>query len=461
MRSEAAAATVPHQEAENVDYRGVIGSLLFLALFLFVAISLNPFYDLTVLSSASITTDNSSKLNQILFIALPFGAFFCGLATSMRGTFLQPRWLLLALFLWLVFISLLSNHAFNSLKALFVTSLVVLGANAALLLPRSEKHFAKLLAIVALICIGLCYYGIRFLPFYSIHSAADVAEPMHAGLWRGYFPHKNNAAAAMVLFAFCGIFIMRTWSRIVGLLIVVGAAWFLMHTGGKTASAMLPAILLVGWLFENIPFLRLPLSFLGVAALNLFAVGSSLNPSLSQFVASMGIDATFTNRSDIWKLAFNAISEFPMTGFGLKSFWRTTEMVYGGEGLETWAIQASHAHNSYVEILLIGGIPALVLSLIWFFAVPLRSFAKITREGRKLTHAGRLYLRIWLYMIFTVCLESLFLESSAGYIIGWFLFCMALFGIRYEANAVHMEEPTSSKPAPPKPTSPKKEALRA
>ncbi|MBW6421943.1 O-antigen ligase family protein [Rhizobium sp. XQZ8] len=444
MRSPAAAA-IPIQETTRADYRGVIGSLLFIALFLFVAISLNPFYDLTVLSSASITTDNSNKFNQLLFILLPFGALGCGLATPMRGTFLQPRWLLSLLFLWLVFVSLVSNHSFNSLKALFVTSLIVLGANAILLLPRSEKHFAKLLAVGTLACIGLAYYGIKFLPFYSIHSAADVAEPMHAGLWRGYFPHKNNAAAAMVLFSFCGIFIFRTWSRIVGLVILASATFFLMHTGGKTASAMLPAIILVGWVFEKIPFLRMPLSFLGVAALNLFAVGSSLNPSLSEIVTNMGIDATFTNRSDIWKLAFNAISEFPMTGFGLKSFWRTTEMVYGGQGLETWAIQASHAHNSYVEILLIGGIPALVLSLIWFFAVPLRSFAKITREGRKLTHTGRLFLRIWLYMIFTVCLESLFYESSAGYIIGWFLFCMALFGIRYEANAAHMEEPASPK----------------
>jgi O-antigen ligase len=416
MRSQAAAG-ISHDEPVAVDHRSVIGSILFIALFLFVAISLNPFYDLTVMSSAAIETDNSNRLNQILFILLPLGAFGCGLATSMRGTFLQPRLLLFVLFLWLVFISLMSNHMFNSLKALFVTSLIVLGANAAVLLPRSETHFAKLLAICALACIGLSYYGVKFMPFYSIHSAADVTETIHAGLWRGYFPHKNNAAAAMVLFAFCGIFIMRTWSKIVG---------------------MLPAILLLAWIFENFPFLRMPLSFLGVATLNLIAVGAALSPGFAQFVTDLGVDATFTGRSDIWKLASSAISEFPMTGFGLKSFWRTTEMVYGGEGLETWAIQASHAHNSYVELMLIGGLPALILSLLWFFAVPLRSFAKMKAEGRKLTHAGRLFLRIWLYMIFTVSLESLFFESSAGYIIGWFLFCMALFGIRYEAYATQI-----------------------
>lgn len=435
MRNPTAVATGP----ADIDHRNMIGSMLFLGLFLFFAISIDPFYDLTLPSSASIETDNSSRLNQILFIFLPFGAVLCTMATSMRSTFLQPRWLMLTIFLWLLFVSLFSNHGSNSFKALVLTSLVVIGANASVLLPRSETHFAKLLAIGTLACIGLCYYGIVFLPYLSIHSAAEVTEPMHAGLWRGYFPHKNNAAAAMVLFAFCGIFVMRVWSRLVGLAIFAGAAWFLMHTGGKTASAMLPAVILLSWLFEKFRFLRIPLSIGGVAAFNLLAVGAAISPGLSELVKSFGVDATFTNRADIWRIAINAISEFPMTGFGLKSFWRTEELVYGGQGLATWAISASHAHNSYVEILLIGGIPALMLSLIWFFVVPLRSFSKITAQG-KMTHSGRLFLRIWLYMIFTTCLESLFYESSSGYIVGWFLFCMALFGIRYEANAIHIEE---------------------
>lgn len=440
MRNPSAVAT----GHADIDHRPLIGSLLFLGLFLFFAISIDPFYDLTLPSSASIATDKSSRLNQILFIFLPFGAVLCSMATSMRGTFLQPRWLMLTIFLWLLFVSLLSNHGANSFKALVLTSLVVIGANASVLLPRSETHFAKLLAVGTLASIGLCYYGIFSLPHLSIHSAAEVAEPMHAGLWRGYFPHKNNAAAAMVLFAFCGIFVMQVWSRLVGLAIFASATWFLMHTGGKTASAMLPAIILLSWLFEKFRFLRIPLSIGGVAAFNLLAVGAAISPGLRELVTSFGVDATFTNRSDIWQLAINAISEFPMTGFGLKSFWRTQELVYGGQGVATWAVTASHAHNSYVEILLIGGIPALLLSLIWFFAVPLRSFSKITAQGR-MTHSGRLFLRIWLYMIFTTCLESLFYESSSGYIVGWFLFCMALFGIRYEANAVHIEERPSGR----------------
>ncbi len=421
----------------EIDDRSVVSSMLFIGLFLFVAISVSPFHDLTLPSSASIQTNNSSRLNQLLFLLLPVGTLLCAATTSMRGALLRPRWLLLAIFLWLVFVSALSNHGFNSLKALFLTSLVVVGANACLLMPRSEAHFARLLAVGTMACIGLAYYGIVYKPFLSIHSAAEVAEPMHAGLWRGYFPHKNNAAAAMVLFTFCGMFVMRAWSRMIGLTIMASAAWFLVHTGGKTASAMLPAILVLAWLFERFPLLRVPISLGGVLAFNLLAVGASLSRGLTELVTSLGVDATFTNRADIWRLASNAISEFPLTGFGIKSFWRTEELVYGGQGVETWAIQASHAHNSYVELLLIGGVPLLFLSLIWFFAVPLRSFSMITAQG-EVTHSARLFLRVWLYVIFTACLESLFYESSAGYLMTWFLFCMAIFGMRYEAKAVHI-----------------------
>jgi O-antigen ligase len=418
--------------------RRLLGSLVFLGLFLFYAISTTPFYDLTLPASASIDTNNSSKLNQILFLALPSLSLIGALITSMRGRLLEPRWLLAIIFIWLVFTGILSNHSFNSLKALFLTTLVVVSANACLLLPRSDAHFAKLLSVGILCSIGLCYYGIRFLPNLSIHSAQDVAEPMLAGAWRGYFAHKNDAAAAMVLFSFCGLYIFRVWSRAVGVLILATAVFFLAHTGGKTATAMLPAVVLVAFVVERFAWTRIPIAFGGVGALNLLAVGSAMSPGLAGIVRSLGIDPTFTNRSDIWRLATNAISHSPIFGYGQKAFWRTEELVYGGEGLETWAVQASHAHNSYVEMILIGGFPLLFLSLIWFFIYPLRSLARIDRAGG-MSHTGRLFLRIWLYMIFTTCLESLLYESSSGYLMGWFMFCMSLFGLNYEASADHIE----------------------
>jgi len=93
----------------------------------------------------------------------------------------------------------------NSLKALFVTSLIILGANACLLLPRSESHFAKLLAVGTLAAIGLCYYGIKFLPFYSIHSAAEIVEPGDVVLIPPEFRQRirNVGQSDLVFLAIC------------------------------------------------------------------------------------------------------------------------------------------------------------------------------------------------------------------------------------------------------------------
>nr|CAD6406772.1 exopolysaccharide biosynthesis protein [Rhizobium sp. Q54] len=422
------------EAAPPIVDRKLFASLLFVSIFLFFWISLDPFVDLTLQSRASISTDNSNKFNQLLFLCLPIAAAATALATPMRTRLLPPAWLVGLTFLWFLLVSLISNHSFNSFKALVLSSLVLVAANCCLLLPRSEPHLGKLLAIGTGAVLLLCYYGLRFMPELSIHSAAEVVEPMHAGLWRGYFPHKNNAAAAMVLVAFCALFVMNTWSRPIGVLLLAGAVWFLLHTGGKTASAMLPAILMLAWIFERFPLLRIPLAVGGVLLLNLFAVGAAVSPSLTGLVESLGIDATFTNRADVWRLAMNAISEFPLTGYGLKSFWRTEELVYGGSSIATWAVTAAHSHNGYVEILLTTGLPGLLLSLLWFLVVPVRAFGRIDRSGH-VSHAARLYLRIWLYLIFGAGLESFFFESSSGYNLTWFMFGIALFGIQYEADA--------------------------
>ena len=422
------------EAAPPVVDRKLFASLLFLSIFLFFWISLDPFADLTLQSRTSIAANNSNRFNQLLFLCLPIAGAAMALATPMRTRLLPPVWLVSLTFLWFLIVSLLSNHSLNSFKALILSSLALLAANCCLLLPRSEQHLGKLLAIGTGAVLLLCYYGLRFMPEFSIHSAAEVVGPMHAGLWRGYFPHKNNAAAAMVLVAFCALFVMNAWSRPVGLLLLAGAVWFLLHTGGKTASAMLPAILMLAWIFERVPMLRIPLVIGGVLILNVFAVGAAVSPSLTELIESLGIDATFTNRTDIWRLAMNAISEFPLTGYGLKSFWRTQELVYGGSGIETWAVTAAHSHNGYVEILLTTGIPGLLLALLWFLVTPVHAFRRIDRSSH-VSHAARLYLRIWLYLVFSASLESFFFESASGYNLTWFMFGIALFGIQYEADA--------------------------
>ncbi|RVN79799.1 O-antigen ligase family protein, partial [Sinorhizobium meliloti] len=221
-----------------------VGTVLFMAIFLFFWISINPFVDLTGEAVLDPSAGNSNRLNQIISLLLFTGMLGYGLVHPLRETILQPRALLAILFSWFIFVSLVSAHPMLGIKGAILAFMVTVNASVYLLLPASERHFAKMLGIGILIMLAVAYYGIVFEPQRAIHQASELREPMNAGLWRGHFPHKNSAAAAMVIAAFIGLYVMNTWSRFAGIVIVALSFVFLVNTGGKTSTAMLPAILL-------------------------------------------------------------------------------------------------------------------------------------------------------------------------------------------------------------------------
>lgn len=408
-----------------------IGTVLFMATFLFFWITTTPFIDLTGAAVLDPSAGNSNRLNQIVSLALFAGLFAYGLAHPMRRIILQPRPLLAVLYIWFLFVSAISAYPMFGIKGTVLAVMVTINASIYLLLPASERHFAKMLGIGTLFMLAVAYYGILFKPTLAIHQASELREPMNAGLWRGHFPHKNSAAAAMVIAAFFGLFVMNVWSRLAGLVIVVLSFNFLLHTGGKTSTAMLPAIVLLAWVFERFRFLRIPIVIGGVGLFNLFAVGSAVFKPLSDFVTELGIDATFTNRADIWRFAFTALAEQPITGYGFKAFWQTSELVNSGGSIETWAVAAANGHNSYLDIALTTGFPGLLLTVIWLLVLPLRNIARLAPAVEH-SHLTRLYIRVWLYTIFNAGLESLFFEGGN---LLWFTFLFSLYGLHLQSRA--------------------------
>ncbi len=409
-----------------------IGTVLFMATFLFFWITTTPFIDLTGAAVLDPSAGNSNRLNQIVSLALFAAMLAYGLAHPMRGIILQPRPLLAVLYIWFLFVSAISAYPMFGIKGTVLAVMVTINASIYLLLPASERHFAKMLGIGTLFMLAVAYYGILFKPTLAIHQASELREPMNAGLWRGHFPHKNSAAAAMVIAAFFGLFVMNVWSRLAGLVIVVLSFNFLLHTGGKTSTAMLPAIVLLAWVFERFRFLRIPIVIGGVGLFNLFAVGSAVFKPLSDFVTELGIDATFTNRADIWRFAFTALAEQPITGYGFKAFWQTSELVNSGGSIETWAVAAANGHNSYLDIALTTGFPGLLLTVIWLLVLPLRNIARLAPAVEH-SHLTRLYIRVWLYTIFNAGLESLFFEGGN---LLWFTFLFSLYGLHLQSRAV-------------------------
>ena len=416
---------------------GVLGPPLFVATLLFYLITLTPFIDLSAADSGDPAADKSSTINQIVFLALTASLWLTVLRSPVRHLAVRPRGVLIATLLWFAIVSAISAHPDIGLKRVVLATLTIVNAGIFLLLPRSERQFAGLLSMCCLGTLALAYLGVILWPHLAIHQASEVREPMNAGLWRGHFAHKNSAAAAMVMISFAGLYLYGTGRRIAGGAITLLAVAFLAHTGGKSSSAALPGILVVAWIFERWRAIRIPMVFLALAAFNIITIGCSVSPAMRTLVADLGIDPTFTNRIDIWRVGASAVMDKPLTGYGFQLFWQTDEMVYKAGGGMNWAVGAFNAHNAYLDAAITTGIPGLLLTLALLVWLPLRDVARAeTRDNDPAL--TRFFIRIWLYGVFSACVESLYFQSGS---LVWFMLIAAIFGLRLQASAHEIRVP--------------------
>ncbi|WP_293800298.1 O-antigen ligase [uncultured Bosea sp.] len=418
---------------------GIAAPLLFTATLLFYLVTLTPFIDLSAIGTGDAATTRSSALNQIVYLGLTAALWFTVFRSSARHLAARPRGILIVMLVWFGFASALSAQPDLALKRVLLAMLTIVNGSALLLLPRSERQFAGMLALCCFGALALAYLGVALLPHLAIHQASEVREPMNAGFWRGHFAHKNVAAAAMVVISFVGLYLFGTGRRLLGGLMVLAATLFLAQTGGKSAIAALPGILAIAWVFERWRTIRIPLVVLGIAAFNILTIGCAMSPTMRGLVAGLGIDPTFTNRIDIWKIGATAALDQPLAGHGFQLFWQTDAMVHKGGAAAGWAYAAFNGHNAYLDMAITTGLPGLVLTLILIVWLPLRDInrAEATANDPALT---RLFVRIWLYGILAACVESLFFQSGS---LIWFMLVVAIFGLHLQANAHEIREPAN------------------
>jgi O-antigen ligase len=418
-----------HREASGA---GALGrALLFFAIICYYWISLTPFHDLGLVSNLDPWANSSNLVNQVVALTLFAVLATFALVHPMRREIAQPRLLLIVLFGWFVLTALVSDSPATALRRLVMAAMVVVSASTLLLLPRNEDHFVRMLGTVLAVLLGLAYFGVIFIPHLSIHQATDVVEPMLAGDWRGFFDHKNIAAPAMAFTIFGGMLVWARWSKLLGALLIAGGAVFLFNTSGKSSIALVPLVLVLTWMFERWRALRMPIALGGVGLINLVTVGSAVWEPMRKFVSSLGIDATFTERVDIWSLAFSAIAQRPITGYGISGFWQTESLVYGGGQLETWAVTAANAHNAYLETAMAIGIPGLILVVLWLIIGPVRDANRAPANAND-PALTRLFTRIWLYGLYASCVESFFFANSGPI---WITILVGVFGLRYQHRA--------------------------
>ncbi len=427
-----------HEEQRRSYWRDA----LFYVTFLYFTVGFSPYISLSSTYQGSAMAAGSNLLNQLTAIIL-FFSFLAFMAKERSFSILfMPRLLMAAIFGWFVLTSVAGEAPLFSLRRLVMCAIICVLAGGFLQLPRTERHFTTLLATCALIILFLCYFGITVLPSRSIHQASDALEPLLAGDWRGVFRHKNEAASVMAVLIIVGIYLSKRWSFIGGLSVLLLSLVFLVKSGGKTALGLMPIIIATGWFILRWPRWRYPVVTLFLAVFALVTVGTTVDPVFSQMLTKLGLDASFTGRRDIWTVAIDYIRQSPLLGYGYQAFWRSDTLMSSFTENNTWATTAPDSHNGYFDLLLAGGVPGLMLVMVWIYLLPLQYLGKMNDATRN-SPLTRLYVGVWLYVLLYGFLETLFFLST-GFV--WFFLIVAVMGLHLQANASLVEDEAEGEP---------------
>ncbi len=433
-------AAVPENERRARDvYRQVV----FVAILIAVWVSTRPFWT----APTDGTVPAADLLNQLTFSGLALAAILGVWFADHRALrpVLQPSYAVL--FLWLGASVLLSTQLAISFRAFAFTGIVIVLAASLFVLPQRFSQFQTLLLGSALFIMGLAYFGVIALPDLGKHTDFDPFEPEHAGSWKGHYDHKNIAGAAMASFAIMGLYALRIGKRWTGIILLVGGVIFLYFTKSKTALALLPFAILLGYLAERIPSLAMRLVLcLGPVLLLLFlTLGGALVPEIAAFNKLVMKDPSFTGRFDIWRYGFEKLAERPWTGYGFEGFWQTSTTLEGESRLELdWAVEKIiHGHNSYLDIALTTGIPGLCLVMYVFLLKPVIDYhnCQSNEDNRRL---ATMFLTILVFISLGMCLETYYFRRADPV---WFTLLIAVLGLRFTAAYRFAEAPSPAAPA--------------
>ncbi len=332
---------------------------------------------------------------------------------------------------WLGFTALISADPMLSLRRLALYVIAAFLSVSLILIARSARQLAEACAMAGGTILAASYLGLVLVPSLTIHSAYDLTgEIGHNGLWRGIFPHKNEAGMAMTLIVILGLFVAAVRDRWIGWTMAAAAAVFLVGSGSKTPLFTVVMVLGISWLCGVVHsrFLRALLLVGPVCLMMTITIGSIVFPPIRALLDAMMIDATFTARNEIWTFAIDNISQRPFTGFGFGAFWLTERTVYGSvvDPDSNWVQTATQAHNSFLDAALAMGLPGFVMTLVVFIVMPTRDFLSRAFDGRT-DAAGLLFLRLWQLVLLSASLETILFNPNTP---AFGMIVMAIAGMR-------------------------------
>jgi exopolysaccharide production protein ExoQ len=187
---------------------------------------------------------------------------------------------------------------------------------------------------------------------------------------QGSFPHKNNAARAMVITAMtflCIAFRSNRYRQVKWGGFILSVIHLLLTQGktGLTVFIICMSLWPIRKVFKQNYLVRIPLviftSFVGIASF--WWISGNYETILVQ---GLGKDLTLNGRTQLWVVLVQRIFEHPWFGYGYYGFWSSnrgqssllSEVEYG------WI--PTHAHNGFLDLALMLGFTGLILFCISF-----------------------------------------------------------------------------------------------
>jgi O-antigen ligase len=258
-----------------------------------------------------------------------------------------------------------------------------------------------IIASMSLICVLSLVWALAF-PTLGIHQANEVAQTVHAGLWRGVFSHKislgTHAAVTLSLLVFYG---RRSFSNLLFYYVSLAASSICLvmsgsATGVLSASVMATVLFVSYHVSRQGTAVRRPI--LRIVALSMSLICAAMfSGTLDRFVVLLG-RSDLTGRAEYWPFVLDYIhAEGRLLGYGYGQFSHVGEAIKEEAGM-----LLGEAHNGFLEMLVDFGYPgALIVALVHFHL--------LWRMARQLTFAPAYAVRI---AVFPISLIATLLVSS-------------------------------------------------
>jgi O-antigen ligase len=304
------------------------------------------------------------------------------------------------------------------------------------------KDVADALIWAVRIGVAVTYIGLIIDPTTRLHVGVESGGVEDYAGWHGYFNHKNNMAAFLVLAIPTILIFHRNGIIKWGTLGAIGV----LLVGSTSATGVSAAFfVVVAWVWltlyhnqakEDTRDSTLLFLVSVVGALGVIAAALS---SIATITSAYGKDTTFSGRTQIWEASFDAFLREPWLGYGFSALFFREQV--SPETAEIWrqvGFANSHAHNGPLDTVLQIGLVGLAIFLVLWISTARRGWNAISSQPD---------LGIWIVAVMSANMLMALSEDafSAGWIAVFALMKMLLMRRDESLRRPGLREATVSK----------------